>query len=85
MNDKYKEWWNSLSDIKKHNHFRKQANELYKAYNQFLLALKKSADYGNNRVGIRGGRFTTLMAKTENKSKLYYDLLEELNYIIKQL
>ena len=85
ISHKFKDWWHTQTDIEQHAYFRKKAIELHKAYNEFLLASKKSIEYSNNRTGLRGGRFTTLIAKIENKSKIHSDLLEELNYIIKRL
>ena len=67
--------------------------EEIKKYSIRLHSLKKSLDkatkseldYGFNRVGIRGGKFTSLNAKSDNCARMYFQCEEELKYIVKIL
>jgi len=67
--------------------------EAVKQYSIRLHSLKKSMDksvkaeyeYGFNRIGIRGGKFTTLNAKASNCTKMYFQCEDELKQIVKLL
>lgn len=48
-------------------------------------ASKAELDYGFNRIGVRGGKFTSLNAKAGNCAKMYYGCEEELKLMIKLL
>ena len=58
-----------------------------------LHALKKSQDkatkaeleYGFNRIGIRGGKFTSLNAKADNCARMYDGCEDALKLMVKLL
>lgn len=62
--------------------FEKRLKELHK---QRQKALQNEIEYGFNRRGTRGGRFTTLNAKAQNVSRLYFDCEEDIKFMNENL
>lgn len=48
-------------------------------------ATKSELEYGFNRVGIRGGKFTSLNAKADNCARMYDGCVEALKLMVKLL
>lgn len=82
---KFKEWFEIQSKTEKTDSIKKHAirlNSLKKAQDK---AVANEIAYGFNRVGIRGGKFTSLNAKADNCARLYDAFELELKYMIKLL
>lgn len=67
--------------------------EQIKKHSIRLCSLKKSLDkatkseleYGFNRTGVRGGKFTSLNAKSDNCARMYDGCEEALKLMVKLL
>ena len=82
---KFKEWYESQS--------RSEQTESIKKHAIRLASLKKAQDkavaseiaYGFNRIGKRGGKFTSLNAKADNCARMFDAFQIELKYMINTL
>ncbi len=54
-------------------------------HKRMLKATRNELNYPPNRIGRRGGKFTSLVARATNASKTFYDSLEELQYMTRKL
>ena len=83
--EKLKEWFLSLDKPSKLEHIKKTSTRLISLHKAMTKASKAELYYGFNRVGVRGGKFTSLNAKASNCAKMYYDCEEEIKFITKLL
>lgn len=82
---KFKEWFEAQSRTEKTDSIKNHAirlNSLKKAQDK---AVANEIAYGFNRVGIRGGKFTSLNAKADNCARMYDSFECELKYMINRL
>jgi len=85
VDDRFKGWFKNQSDLEKIDIIKKYSSRLLALKKQLDKATKAELDYGFNRIGVRGGKFTTLNAKSDNCARMYVDCLEELKYMIKNI
>lgn len=85
ISDKFKEWWRKYDDVEKLKLISKKAIELKNISLRQKKALDAELDFGLNRTGLRGGKFTSLIAKSQNLTKLYLDTYDELKYMVSTL
>lgn len=83
--EKYLEWYNKFDEIEKLKIISKKTLELKNYSIRREKALKAELDYGFNRVGVRGGKFTTLYSRSQRITELYLQSKEELKFLIKHL
>ena len=83
--EKLKEWFLSLDKTTQIQHIKKTSIRL--CYLKKTMDKANSAElaYGFNRIGIRGGKFTSLNAKSSNCARMYYSCEDELKIMIKLL
>lgn len=81
ISDKFKDWWRKHDDVEKLKLISKKAIELKSISLRRKKALDAELDFGLNRTGLRGGKFTSLSAKSQNLTKCYLDAIEELKYM----
>ena len=85
MEDRIREYMNSLSDVDKLIYARKQVNSVLSS----LKKMKKASMAEFNHTGDRGGRNCarnqTLNANSYNTARIYYSNLEDLKTLIKHL
>jgi hypothetical protein len=62
-----------------------QAIVVNNAHKKMVNANSAVMAYGNNRIGIRGGRFTTLQAKAEIVARNWINETEKLKYMVRSL
>lgn len=85
ISDKYKEWWRKYDDVEKFKLISKKAIECKNLALRREKALKAELDFGFNRTGKRGGKFTSLNAKSLNITKLFLNAEEELRFMVNHL
>lgn len=83
--EKLKEWFLSLDKATQIEEVKKHSIILNRLKKSLDKATKAELDYGFNRVGIRGGKFTSLNAKASNCARMYYDCEESLKFIVNLL
>lgn len=82
---RFQDWFNSQESISKVDSIKKFAIRLHALKKSMDKATKSEFEYGFNRVGIRGGKFTSLNAKACNCTRMYLQCEEELKFMIKSL
>jgi hypothetical protein len=82
---KLKDYWRIADDVEKCHVIKERAIRLNRLHKSMVLANKNVDNYGINRIGKRGGKFTTLQAKSANAADQYIDALEEIKYLIQRL
>ncbi|HJS00517.1 MAG TPA: hypothetical protein VJ780_06250 [Flavobacterium sp.] len=85
MNSNFIEWFESQDKGSRIDSIKKFAIRLDKLKKSLDKANKAELDYGFNRVGIRGGKFTSLNAKSDNCARMYFMCEEELKYMVNKL
>lgn len=83
--EKLKEWFQSLDQLSKVEHIKKQSIRLHSLKKSMDKAVSAEYNYGFNRVGVRGGKFTSLNAKSCNCTRMFLDCEETLKYIVNLL
>jgi len=81
ISDKLKEWWRKYDDVEKCRLIKEKATILNNHHKRMVNSTRAEMQYGFNRVGIRGGKFTSLSAKAQNNTRMYLDCLEEFKYM----
>lgn len=82
---KFKDWFQNQSQLEKTDSIKKFAIRLHNLRKSLDKATKAELEYGFNRVGIRGGKFTSLNAKSDNCARMYMQCEDELTYMINNL
>ena len=85
ISTKFAFWFQSLSKSEKVENIKKFSINLNRLYKSMEKATKSEMQYGFNRVGMRGGKFTSLNAKADNCARMYQQCESELKYMIKFL
>jgi len=83
--EKLTEWFLSLDKATQIETIKKFSIRLCSLKKSMDKATKAEYEYGFNRIGIRGGKFTSLNAKASNCARMYYDQEESLKLIIQLL
>lgn len=83
--DKLKEWFLSLDKTTHVEQIKKHSIRLHSLKKSLDKATKAEYEYGFNRIGIRGGKFTSLNAKADSCARMYSDCEESLKLIVKLL
>lgn len=84
-NDKLKEWFLSLDKIAQLQEIKKMSIRLCSLKKSLDKAIKSELEYGFNRIGIRGGKFTSLNAKSDNCARMYFQCQEDFKFIVRLL
>lgn len=82
---RFQEWFKNQDSESKTDSIKKFAIRLHTLQKSLNKATKAELEHGFNRVGIRGGKFTSLNAKADNCARMYMQCKEELKYMIKTL
>jgi len=85
MDYRFKDWFESQDKTSKTDSIKKFAIRLNSLKKSLDKATKAELEYGFNRIGIRGGKFTSLNAKADNCARMYVQCEEELKYMIRNL
>lgn len=85
VNYKFAEWFLNLTELEKTDNIKKFAIRLSSLRKSLDKATKAELDYGFNRIGIRGGKFTSLNAKADNCARMYEQCKFELKYMTRNL
>lgn len=85
ISKRYMDWWQSNILADKIRIIKDKAIEVNKAHKRMLKANHREMEYGLNRTGLRGGKFTTLAANSQRITESYLDAIEELKYMVKTL
>lgn len=83
--EKLTEWFLSLDKTTQIEQIKKMSIRLYSLKKTMDKSTKAEFEYGFNRIGIRGGKFTSLNAKAQNNTRMYLDCEDSLKLIIKLL
>ena len=85
ISDRFKDWWKTQSEVEKVKLIRKRSSDLVS--NQLKKQKASDAEFNFNgcRKGIRGGKITTLAARSQTNTKIYLDCIEELKFMINNL
>ncbi len=82
---RFKDWFESQDSLSKTDSIKKFSIRLHNLKKSMDKATKSELEYGFNRVGIRGGKFTSLNAKACNCTRMYLACELELKYMVKNL
>ncbi len=85
MDARFVDWFTSQEKTEKTDSIKKFAIRLNSLKKSLDKATKAELEYGFNRIGIRGGKFTSLNAKADNCARMYQQCEEELKYMIRAL
>lgn len=83
--EKLKEWFLSLDKTTQIQEVKKMSIHLCSLKKSMDKSTKAEFEYGFNRTGIRGGKFTSLNAKSQNNTRMYLDCEDSLKLIVKLL
>lgn len=81
ISEKLKEWWRKYDDVEKCRLIKEKSIILNNYHKKMVKSTDAEYKSGFNRVGIRGGKFTSLSAKAQNNTRMYLDCLEEFKYM----
>jgi hypothetical protein len=82
---KYKEWFAKYDDVEKCKLIKDKAMKVNNNHKKMVNATRREMEYGFNRVGVRGGKFTSLVANSQNATQTYLRTVEELKYMVATL
>jgi len=85
MDVRFKDWFSDQDKTSKTDSIKKFAIRLNSLKKSLDKATKAELEYGFNRIGIRGGKFTSLNAKADNCARMYQQCEDELKYMIRNL
>lgn len=85
MNPKFVEWFEKLDKSSQTEQIKNFAIRLNRLKKSLDKSTKAELAYGFNRIGIRGGKFTSLNAKASNCARMYYQCEEELKFMVKSI
>ena len=80
--EKYLEWYNKFDEIEKLKLISKKSIQVKSIALRRKKALDAEIDFGFNRVGTRGGKFTSLNANSQRITRSYIDAKDELKIMI---
>lgn len=83
--EKLTEWFLSLDKATQIEQIKKHSIQLHSYKKSMEKATKAELEYGFNRVGVRGGKFTSLNAKADNCARMYDGCEEALKLMVKLL
>jgi len=82
---RFKEWFGNQSKTEKIEVIKKHSIRLNSLHKSLIKANEAEHAYGFNRIGIRGGKLTSLNAKADNCARMYDGCEIELKYMIRNL
>ncbi len=85
VSEKFKQWWRSQDDVERCRLIKDKAIEVNNNHKKRVRALDQEMAYGFNRTGPRGGRFTRLVANSQNATEAYLRSVDELQYMVSTL
>ncbi len=77
----YIRWWASQDDVNRCRLIKEKSIDVNRQHKRMVKAMEKRMEYGFNRSGQRGGRFTSLAAHEERCTTAYLDAVSELKYM----
>lgn len=83
MDQKLKDHVNTLNDLDKLILLKDTVNSAIRCFKAKEKSQKAEYEYGFNRVGVRGGKFTTLAANSQRNAESYFKSLEMVKIISK--
>jgi len=83
--ENFKKWFVEQSEEEKHKLIKNKSIDVNRTYKRMVNAINKELENGFNRVGIRGGKQTSLNANTQKITETYLYLLEQLKYMVSVL
>lgn len=85
IDNRFQEWFKNQDSLGKTDSIKKFAIRLHSLKKTMDRATKAEFEYGFNRVGIRGGKFTALNAKACNCTRMYLQCENELKWMMRTL
>ena len=85
ISKQFEKYWHMISNNQKYSLIKDKGIEMNNLHKRLLKATEKELAYPPNRIGRRGGKFTSLVKNSTQASKSFYDSLEELQYMTKTL
>lgn len=85
ISERFKTLWRSQDDVNRCELIKNTAISVNRQHKKMIISNKAELEYGFNRTGIRGGKFTTLNANSQNTTRIYLELLEQLKYMVSTL
>ena len=82
ISNQFKDWWVKYDEIERVSYVFEKSKQLKAYQTKQQKALKAEMSYGFNRVGQRGGKFTTINARAQNCTRMYLQCLDELKYMV---
>lgn len=82
MNDKFKNWWRKYDDVEKCRLIKDKSIEVNNNHKKMVKASDSEFNSNASRKGIRGGKRTSLIAKSQTAIETYYNSLDELKYMV---
>lgn len=78
-------WFNSFDDEKKINQIKSKAIEVNNNFKIMQKHLSNEINGNNNRIGARGGKFTSLVCNSQRATETYLDSVNMLKTMTKLL
>ena len=85
ISENFKTSWQKIDAVEKCKHIKDFAVNMNNTHKRMMKATQAEVDFGFNRSGVRGGKFTTLNANSQKATSSYLGLVEELKYMISYL
>lgn len=77
----FKTWWATQDDVNRCLLIKNKAIEINRLHKKMVKASDGRMEYGFNRVGIRGGKFTSLAAHEERCTHDYLEAVKDFKYM----
>lgn len=85
ISEKFKEWWVKCGDVERCRLIKDKGIEVNRNHIKMIKASNAELAYTGCRTGIRGGKKTSLAAKSQISTEIYLRSLDELKYMVSTL
>ena len=80
--DQFKEWYRKYDDIERCRLVKEKSIQVNNAQKSMSKAVRAEYLSPAQRTGVRGGKFTTLVVRSQKATEKYLRLLDELKYMV---
>lgn len=85
LHHNFENWFDNLNETEKCEHIKKKSMDLHRSKKAMEKALSAELNCTTVRSGVRGGKRTSLVARSMNTTDIYNSIVEELKFMVKKL
>lgn len=85
ISEKLKTWWEKHDDVEKCKLVKDKAMEVNSNHKKMMKASNAEFNFTGCRTGVRGGKRTSLTARSQVAIEFYHRSVDELKYMVSTL